>query len=984
MNDFIEFDEEKDGTRRLKINPHDTLEDIARKMLECKRLGVRVTATLNGVTIDSNTFNSMNEMKSTLETAMREKQKENESTKGNVGSFPNEEKDVTSQANISNSGKQNETVSYIEVKENESIESVAANLEACAAQGIKAVAVYNDVVLNNVETSSANEIISTYKKEQDKEEALKGAGIILEKGFRFESKFKVNARQIRVGKYDRIQEIIQKLKFCKEHGIEAYVNFNGVELNTYDYLKFRLDDPYRIMAWYNKQQDSLKEQKQQQKEQSQVRMNTSVPNEAPAVAINESQITDVSKSVADSAPISNEASEVISQGGSLEGISYENTGKTMLNEVAIAGNAYNIGKKIDIDNLDVANNQRIERRESPRKGIEPNLANTSENVANDSENIPKRSQNPYRANGGGRQGIPLAPNELAKETEYIKQTVLTSDKTRVGLSGEELGPKRKKLEVSIEAKSDSKKQNKNNRNRLLYNPSSRTTGRRTSIVAPQAMIEDDDDEENTSEGINEAGDTPQNGAINGNNPENNNANQPNPKNGGNQKKKKKGLDWKKLIFEFIKKHPYVLAGVGAAFAFLLILMFFLETTDQKADVTYSPNYSESCDAIDIHRTSMTREEFISKTQSYYGRVAKDYSSTFSTNAGTIYDIATKNGINPEMVIIRAESEGYSPGASKNNYWGMGCTNTGGYEACINYTSFADGVLGYVKNISKYDTVSAMMSKYAYIGSYWYKNAKGGSSKGGCYYYEYIKSFMSQERADEVENICAANSCNFDGSGNCTATTDEDQLAYAKWQVYKMAQSRERIFGIPPDECKSPDVSGGSAYTAPGCVIYGQSDPRWGDIPLGKSSTNMRASGCAVTSIAIGIKCSGTQISVNNFDAGVFIRKLNQAGCFTPGGGIYWSCSAITEIAPRVKNVANLRKDEVKNYSSEQKITAVTSFDPSQYFVLVHFVNSEHPRGHYVVYSSVSGSNFVVKDPAKGGTISQVPIKDVDQIVVYSY
>ena len=36
-----------------------------------------------------------------------------------------------------------------------------------------------------------------------------------------------------------------------------------------------------------------------------------------------------------------------------------------------------------------------------------------------------------------------------------------------------LCPKRKKLEVSIEAKSDSKKQNKNNKNRLLYNPSSR-------------------------------------------------------------------------------------------------------------------------------------------------------------------------------------------------------------------------------------------------------------------------------------------------------------------------------------------------------------------------------------------------------------------------------------------------------------------------------------------------------------------------------
>ena len=89
----------------------------------------------------------------------------------------------------------------------------------------------------------------------------------------------------------------------------------------------------------------------------------------------------------------------------------------------------------------------------------------------------------------------------------------------------------------------------------------------------------------------------------------------------------------------------------------------------------------------------------------------------------------------------------------------------------------------------------MMMSYAYIGSYWYN--PGSSSKGGCYYFPYIKQYLSETRALEVENACSSSPC--DGS-SCLKTTDEDQSAYAKWQVSKMGQSVAAVFGPQEDNC----------------------------------------------------------------------------------------------------------------------------------------------------------------------------------------
>lgn len=421
------------------------------------------------------------------------------------------------------------------------------------------------------------------------------------------------------------------------------------------------------------------------------------------------------------------------------------------------------------------------------------------------------------------------------------------------------------------------------------------------------------------------------------------------------------------VLAFIVANPWILAILGVVL--LIFILIIILGGGAQSENSLSSSYGASCSEISISTTSLSRSEFVSKVQDYFAYSNDADRRAFADNADRIYTIATNNGVNPELVVIRAILEGFSPGSSKNNYWGMGCTNTGGYNACISYESFDDGVLGYVENVSQYESVDAMMSRYAYIGSYWYN--PGSSSVGGCYYFPYIKEFMTTSRANEVERICnSGNYCDTSGGEGCVATTEEDQAAYAKYQVSIMSDMRKTVFGIDPDNCE--------VYSAD-CTIYAQGDSKWGSTRLGNSSLTMADSGCAVTSIAIGISCSGTDVVVDNFDAKALIDTLNANGsCFTDSGAIYWGCSGIQEIAPSVRLVGTYNPS-----SSSATRELVESQDPNSTFVLLHYVNSAHPRGHYVVYTSTDGNYFITKDPS-GGKVTSVLISEIDQVVVYSY
>lgn len=241
---------------------------------------------------------------------------------------------------------------------------------------------------------------------------------------------------------------------------------------------------------------------------------------------------------------------------------------------------------------------------------------------------------------------------------------------------------------------------------------------------------------------------------------------------------------------------FVLGGI-----FLLFIIIVIVSGDASASNIYG-YCNANCDGMSIKQTSLSKSDFVSKVREYFANGTSDAANVFYENAEIIYDIAQDIGINPEMVVIRAIAEGFSPGTSKNNYWGMGCYN--GSNSCITYSSFEDGVRGFSENISQYESVTAMASKYAYIGRYWYN--PGDSALGGCYYFPYIREFMSEGRASEVEKICNGSECTTSG-GECTETTEEDQNAYATWQVQKMLEIRTRVFDLEPDACNDKCYSG---------------------------------------------------------------------------------------------------------------------------------------------------------------------------------
>lgn len=264
----------------------------------------------------------------------------------------------------------------------------------------------------------------------------------------------------------------------------------------------------------------------------------------------------------------------------------------------------------------------------------------------------------------------------------------------------------------------------------------------------------------------------------------------------------------KSIFSFFVRHPSLLLPlcVLILIVFVVFMFYFCITTyefdqNNKNQGGAGEGGAATCSTISIHSTSLSRNDFKQKLLEKAQNSSTMGYHKFAQNADIIYDLSVKNNINPEMVVIRAAVEGFSPGDRKNNYWGLGCTNSGGYNACITYSSFSDGVLGYIKNISQYPTVEDMMSRYAYIGSNWF--SPGSSSVGGCYYYPYIEKYLTASRASQVRQACSR-SCS---GSSCMKTTDEDQRAYTSYQVESMVNMRSNIFGLGKDLCESSSSVG---------------------------------------------------------------------------------------------------------------------------------------------------------------------------------
>ena len=216
---------------------------------------------------------------------------------------------------------------------------------------------------------------------------------------------------------------------------------------------------------------------------------------------------------------------------------------------------------------------------------------------------------------------------------------------------------------------------------------------------------------------------------------------------------------------------------------------------------FIPCYREDDDsALKVHDISISKSDFNKATRDHLNKLGSSSSCAAMKDwdLDKVYEISASNGLNPEFVIIRALKEGCSPYSkgltSYNNYWGIGCYNGASLSKCTSYSSFENGVKGLsnLKIVKESNTLFELMSKYAYLGDFWFN--PGNSGDGGCYFFSSIKKYMTADRVSTVETYCAAGkSCKKGGKGECLATTDEDKKAYTKYLCEDMDKTFKDVY-----------------------------------------------------------------------------------------------------------------------------------------------------------------------------------------------
>lgn len=289
--------------------------------------------------------------------------------------------------------------------------------------------------------------------------------------------------------------------------------------------------------------------------------------------------------------------------------------------------------------------------------------------------------------------------------------------------------------------------------------------------------------------------------------------------------------FRKKIMKLIIKHPWLIGVILGIFLILLIVLCIIGSSSDDFSGYGSIAYDGSCSEMPIYGTTLSKSEYVEKVEAYFGPDSrwvkndddnKKWASKLYDNAGNMYDIATDNGVNPELVVARAVLEHGDSDYATNNYWGIAVYNGAGSGS--SFSTFSEGVLAFVNIVKEYPNAFEMMMRYAYIGTYWAADDSktGGNcstSYGGCYYLPYMKDYYdNQDDYEKAASICNKEECKLKREGNYCFVTDAskcvktrstdsdvdkvDQIAYAKYQVARMAQQRKFIFGLDPIDCSS--------------------------------------------------------------------------------------------------------------------------------------------------------------------------------------
>jgi Peptidase C39 family len=139
--------------------------------------------------------------------------------------------------------------------------------------------------------------------------------------------------------------------------------------------------------------------------------------------------------------------------------------------------------------------------------------------------------------------------------------------------------------------------------------------------------------------------------------------------------------------------------------------------------------------------------------------------------------------------------------------------------------------------------------------------------------------------------------------------------------------------------------------------FAQNDPRWADDELGPAQSTMGEEGCAVSSAAMVLAYYGQDI-----DPGRLNAFLSESDGYTPEGWLYWEKAA--DFHPGLARHAY--EDLPSYYLIDSNLER-----GNPVIVRIHLDNGVT---HFVVIVGKDGFDYLIQDPASGGTNGVYPLR----------
>lgn len=142
----------------------------------------------------------------------------------------------------------------------------------------------------------------------------------------------------------------------------------------------------------------------------------------------------------------------------------------------------------------------------------------------------------------------------------------------------------------------------------------------------------------------------------------------------------------------------------------------------------------------------------------------------------------------------------------------------------------------------------------------------------------------------------------------------------------------------------------------------QSDARWGAEPLGATPATLAGEGCAVSSAAMTLGAYGVDV-----DPGRLNRFLTELpGGYTPEGWIYWEKAAEFDPAFTARLLPHY-EDRPSHFLIDWNLLQGNPV----------IARLRYPDGitHFVVICGKEGSDYLIRDPGRGGVKGLYPLKD---------